>query len=113
MFSLSLIWVGRENVTPNNTILTAALVRWLSNRPQTTTGATLCVIQKVVVSGLGVTCMCPCMFVNAPTTQEEILVLGNRLIYYMGLVTQMVKSGYTMFNGMTCRNVHLSLPFRG
>ncbi|KAF9816569.1 hypothetical protein SFRURICE_010728 [Spodoptera frugiperda] len=30
---------------------------------------------QIVVSGLGV--MCTCMFVNAPTTQEKILVWGN------------------------------------
>uniref|UniRef100_A0A2H1WDJ0 SFRICE_023450 n=1 Tax=Spodoptera frugiperda TaxID=7108 RepID=A0A2H1WDJ0_SPOFR len=29
---------------------------------------------------------------------------------YMGLITQMVKSGYTLYSCITCRNVHLCLP---
>ncbi|KAF9819614.1 hypothetical protein SFRURICE_005567, partial [Spodoptera frugiperda] len=32
---------------------------------------------QIVVSGLGVMCMWNCMFVNAPTTQEKILMWGN------------------------------------
>ncbi|KAF9799390.1 hypothetical protein SFRURICE_003087 [Spodoptera frugiperda] len=41
-------------------------------------------------------------------------VYGNRLIpYYMELITQIVKSGCTLYSCITCRNVHLCLPLRG
>ncbi|KAF9814015.1 hypothetical protein SFRURICE_012786 [Spodoptera frugiperda] len=33
--------------------------------------------------------------------------------YYMGLITQMVKSGSTLYSRITCRNAHLCLPFQG
>ncbi|KAF9809331.1 hypothetical protein SFRURICE_006804 [Spodoptera frugiperda] len=40
-------------------------------------------------------------------------IYGNRLIpYYMGLITQMVKSACTLYIGITCRNVHLCLSLR-
>ncbi|KAF9797597.1 hypothetical protein SFRURICE_001522 [Spodoptera frugiperda] len=32
--------------------------------------------------------------------------------YYMGLLRQMMKSGSTLYSGVTCCNVHLCLPFR-
>uniref|UniRef100_A0A2H1VRM2 SFRICE_029380 n=1 Tax=Spodoptera frugiperda TaxID=7108 RepID=A0A2H1VRM2_SPOFR len=33
--------------------------------------------------------------------------------YYMRLITQMVKSGCSLCNGITCRNVYLCQPFEG
>ncbi|KAF9811519.1 hypothetical protein SFRURICE_013180, partial [Spodoptera frugiperda] len=33
---------------------------------------------QIIVPGLGVMCLCICMFVNAPTTQDKIVVWGNR-----------------------------------
>ncbi|KAF9822468.1 hypothetical protein SFRURICE_006551, partial [Spodoptera frugiperda] len=33
--------------------------------------------------------------------------------YYIGLITQIVKSGCTLYSGITCRNVHLCLPLWG
>ncbi|KAF9821978.1 hypothetical protein SFRURICE_017832 [Spodoptera frugiperda] len=45
---------------------------------------------------------------------ELCSVYSNRLTpYYMGFITQMVKSGYTLYSGLTYRNVHLYLPIKG
>uniref|UniRef100_A0A2H1W5M9 SFRICE_036670 n=1 Tax=Spodoptera frugiperda TaxID=7108 RepID=A0A2H1W5M9_SPOFR len=66
----------------NKLFLTARLVRWLGNwlprnvyRVQFPHGATLCVIHKLLFR-VWVSCvsMSTCMFVNAPTTREKILV---------------------------------------
>ncbi|KAF9822490.1 hypothetical protein SFRURICE_006573 [Spodoptera frugiperda] len=50
-------------------------------------------------------------FLSISTEPEIVPVYGNRLTsYYMGLITQMVKSRCILFSGITYRNVHLCLP---
>ncbi|KAF9808068.1 hypothetical protein SFRURICE_017240, partial [Spodoptera frugiperda] len=41
------------------------------------------------------------------------LLLSKLTPYYMGLITQMVKSECILYCGTTCRNVHLYLPLQG
>ncbi|KAF9803528.1 hypothetical protein SFRURICE_005830, partial [Spodoptera frugiperda] len=43
--------------------------------------------QQIVVSGLGVISMWTCMFVNAPTTQEKIIEVGQRFCPVVGVFT--------------------------
>uniref|UniRef100_A0A2H1VUD1 SFRICE_027929 n=1 Tax=Spodoptera frugiperda TaxID=7108 RepID=A0A2H1VUD1_SPOFR len=51
---------------------------------------------------------------DPPFLRELYSLFLNQLNpYYMGLITQMVKSGYTLYSGITCRNVHLCLPLLG
>ncbi|KAF9823707.1 hypothetical protein SFRURICE_001415 [Spodoptera frugiperda] len=40
---------------------------------------------QIVVSGLGVMCLWTCMFVNAPTTQEKILMWRNKTHFYFNV----------------------------
>uniref|UniRef100_A0A2H1W8W6 SFRICE_038835 n=1 Tax=Spodoptera frugiperda TaxID=7108 RepID=A0A2H1W8W6_SPOFR len=40
-------------------------------------------------------------------------IIINRLTYFMGVITKIMKSGCTLYSSITCRNVHLCLPLRG
>ncbi|KAF9814940.1 hypothetical protein SFRURICE_008751 [Spodoptera frugiperda] len=51
--------------------------------------------------------------VNKALLNKRLTTKSKRQPTHMGLITQMVKNGCTLYSGITCRNEHLCLPPRG
>uniref|UniRef100_A0A2H1V826 SFRICE_031001 n=1 Tax=Spodoptera frugiperda TaxID=7108 RepID=A0A2H1V826_SPOFR len=43
----------------------------------------------------------------------KVFIVDRLISYYMGLITKIVKSGCTLYSGITCRNVHFCIPLLG